>query len=100
MNELSREVAETSSLARKAVNLGKQDAVALSRAGHALAYVTCDLESVVIFVERALALNPNLAFACFARAWNGIWLGQPEKAVQDFAHVVRLSPLDPLMPSI
>jgi TolB-like protein len=100
MNELSREVAETSRLARKAVNLGKQDAVALSRAGHALAHVTCDLESGVIFVERALALNPNLAFAWFARAWNGIWLGQPEKAVQDFAHVMRLSPLDPLIPSI
>ena len=100
MNDFSQEVAETSRLARRAVSLGKQDAVALSRAGHAFSYVACDLESGVIFVERALALNPNLAFAWFARAWNGIWLGQPEKALQNFAHVVRLSPLDPLMPSI
>ncbi len=99
-NEPLREVAETSRLARRAVNLGKQDPVALSTAGHALAYVACDLESGLIFVERALALNPNLAFAWFARAWNCIWLGQPEKALQDFSHVMRLSPLDPLMPNI
>jgi TolB-like protein/tetratricopeptide (TPR) repeat protein len=100
MTDGSQEVAEALRLARRAVNLGKHDAVALSTAGHALSYVACDLDGGAVFVERALALNPNLAFAWFARAWSRTWLGEPDKAISDFAHVVRLSPLEPLMPNI
>jgi TolB-like protein len=100
MQEPSQEVAEASRLARKAVSLGANDAVALSTAGHALSYVVCDLDSGIVFVERALMLNPNLAFAWFARAWNRVWVGEPEKALQDFTYITRLSPLDSLMPNI
>jgi tetratricopeptide (TPR) repeat protein len=100
MTDRSQEIDETSRLARRAVSLGKQDAVALSRAGHALSYVVCDVDSGAIFVERALTLNPNLAFAWFASGWTNLLLGEPEKVLRDFAHVMRLSPLDPLMPTI
>jgi TolB-like protein len=100
MMDRSQEIEETSRLARRAVSLGKQDAVALSRAGHALSYVVCDVDSGAIFVERALTLNPNLAFAWFASGWTNLLLGEPEKVLRDFAHVMRLSPLDPLMPTI
>jgi TolB-like protein/tetratricopeptide (TPR) repeat protein len=96
----AQEVAETKRLARKAVDLGRDDAVALSRGGYALAYVEADLDAGGVFIERAFALNPNLAFAWFANAWLRIFRGEPELALSDFAHVRRLSPFEPLMPSI
>jgi TolB-like protein len=100
MVDWAEEVAEGSRLARKAVNLGKDDAVALSRGGFALAYVAHDLDAGSLFIDRALALNPNLAFAWLAAGWLKIWLGEPEAALHNLAHTIRLSPFDPMMPSI
>jgi len=100
MVDWAEEVAEGSRLARKAVNLGKDDAVALSRGGFALAYVAHDLDAGSLFIDRALALNPNLAFAWLAAGWLKIWLGEPEAALNHLAHTIRLSPFDPMMPSI
>ena len=100
MVDRTAEVAEASRLARKAVSLGKDDAVALSRGGFTLAYVGRDLDAGSIFIDRALALNPNLAFAWNAMGWLKIWLGEPEAALQHLAHAIRLSPFDPVMPSI
>jgi len=100
MADRSREVFETSRLARKAADLGWDDAVALSRGGHALSYVTGDLEAAELIINRALILNPNLAFAWFAIAWLKMFLGEPEIAMEHFSRVMRLSPIDPLMPSV
>ena len=61
MTDRVQEIAEAARLARRAVELGKDDAVALARGGHALGYVVGDLDSGVAFIDRALLLNPNLA---------------------------------------
>jgi hypothetical protein len=58
--ERAREIAETARLARRVAELGKDDAIALSTGGLALAYVTGDLEGGAALIDRALALNPNL----------------------------------------
>jgi TolB-like protein len=100
MIDRTQEVGETIRLARRAVDLGRDDAVALSRGGYALAYVAADLNAGEVFITRAFTLNPNLAFAWFANAWLRIFLGEPEMALGHFAHVMRLSPFEPLMPSI
>ena len=100
MVDRTEEVAEGSRLARKAVSLGKDDAVALSRGGFTLAYVANDLDAGSIFIHRALTLNPNLAFAWLAIAWLKVWLGEPEAALQHLAHTIRLSPLDSMIPVI
>src|SRR5262249_46832383 len=84
------EVAETARLARRAVELGKDDAVVLSSAGWALAFVVGDLDAGVGFIDRALALNPNLAMAWFFSGWLRVWLGQPNVAIERFAHALRL----------
>ena len=57
------ETVETTRLARRAVDLGKEDAVALSTGGFALAFVVGDLDDGAACIDRALALNPNLAAA-------------------------------------
>ena len=46
-------------------------------------------------VDRALALNSNLAEAWNFGGWVKLWLGEPESAIQRFARAIRLSPVDP-----
>src|SRR5262245_56685022 len=57
-----QEVAEARRLARRAVQLGKDDASVLGLAGHALAYVSKELDDGAAFLDRALLVNPNLAW--------------------------------------
>jgi TolB-like protein/Flp pilus assembly protein TadD len=98
MTERQKEACETERLARKAVHLGKDDAVVLYRAGHALAYVVRDFDAGRLFIDRALALNPNLATAWVSSGWLRIWTGDPDTAIQHFAQFRRLSPLGHAMP--
>jgi len=88
---------EGARLARRAVDLGRDDAVALTRGGHALAHFTRNLDVGVDFVDRALVLNPNLAAAWFLGGFLRLWRGEPEEAIRWFEHAIRLSPLDPEM---
>jgi tetratricopeptide (TPR) repeat protein len=100
VTDRSQEVAEVSRLARKAVELGRDNAVALAWGGYALGYIAGDLDAADIYVDRALKLNPNLAPAWDFRGWLSVFLGEPKTALRRFAHVMRLSPLDSLMPVI
>jgi TolB-like protein len=96
----ANEAADAARLARYAVELGKDDAVALAASGLALAYVGLDLDTGADFIDRALGLNPNFARAWFFGGWLKIWLGEPDAAVERFGRAMRLSPLDPYMPRI
>jgi TolB-like protein len=92
----AKEVAEAARLARRAAELGRDDAVALWTAGIALAFVVGDLDEGVTFTDRALALNPNLVWALIFNGWANVFIGEPEVAIQRFARAMRLSPQDPL----
>jgi adenylate cyclase len=100
MEDPAREIAETARLAHRAAELGKDDAAALSAAGFALAYVVNDVTHGAAFIDRAVALNPNLAWAWLYSGWARIWLGHPDDAIEHFAHAIRLSPLDPLIADV
>jgi TolB-like protein len=91
----ANEIAEVKRLAQRAVELGKDDASALAAGGYALAFVVRDLEVGAALIDRALALNSNLAVAWLWGGWMKIWLGEPEAAIERFARAMRLSPLDP-----
>jgi len=95
MIDPEREAAEGARLARRAVELGRDDAVALSRGGHALAHFTGDLDGGIALHDRALMLNPNLAAAWFLGGFLRVWHGEPDGAIEHFARAMRLSPLDP-----
>jgi TolB-like protein len=88
------DIAEVKRLAQRAVELGKDDAIALAASGWALAFVVRDLEVGAALIDRALALNSNLAEAWFYGGWVKNWLGEPESAIERFARAMRLSPLD------
>ncbi len=97
MTDRTREFAEGTRLARRAAELGKDDAVALARSGHALAHLAGDIDGGTALIDRALMLNPNLAAAWYIGGHSRIWRGEPDNAIELFAHAMRLSPLDPEM---
>ena len=97
VTDRANEIAEAARLARKAVELGKDDAATLARAGHTLAYVVEDFYAGALFIDRALVLNPNLAYAWYSSGWLRIWIGEPEVAIQHLDRFMRMSPLDPIM---
>jgi TolB-like protein/tetratricopeptide (TPR) repeat protein len=90
-----REVAEVNWLVRQVEEVGRDDAVALTGAGSALAYVVGDVEGGAALLDRALALNPNDALAWLLRGCTFVWLGDSERAIDRFMQAMRLSPLDP-----
>ena len=97
MTDRPREIAEGARLARRAVELGGDDAVALTRGGHAVAHFTGDVDGGIALIDRALVLNPNLASAWFLGGFLRAWNGEPDGAIEYFARAMRLSPLDPEM---
>ena len=91
------EISETDRLARRAADLGRDDALALCTAGFALVVVVGALDEGAALIDRGLALNPNLGFAWHFSALTKAWLGQPEIAIEHAARAIRLSPQDPQM---
>lgn len=90
------EIAESVRLARRAAELGKDDAVALSRAAHAISYVGGDIDAGADFIDQALELNPNFATGWYVSGWIRIFLGMPEAAIEHLTRARHLSPIDPL----
>jgi tetratricopeptide (TPR) repeat protein len=97
MADRKEEVAETARLARRAANLGWDDAIALCWGGYALAYVVHDIDTAAAMIDRGLMLNPNLTAGWRWRGFVKIWLGEPEAGIESVAYAMRLSPLDPHM---
>lgn len=97
MTNQPREFADGIRLARLAVELGKDDAVALTRAGHTLAHLAGELDGAVTLLDKALVLNPNLAAAWFLGGFLRAERGDPEAAIAFFTRAMRFSPLDPEM---
>ncbi|MBR0671772.1 TIR domain-containing protein [Neoroseomonas soli] len=86
--------AEALRLARRAVELGKDDALALCHAAHAIARFS-DSDAGAELIEVALALDPNLVQVWLTGGLIKVWQGEPEVAIQRFARAMRLSPVDP-----
>ncbi len=90
-----QELAEGARLAQRAVELGRDDAVALTRGGHALAHLAGDFDGGIALLDRAVMLDPNLASAWFLGGYLRVWAGEPDGAIERFERAMRLSPLDP-----
>lgn len=97
-DDLARDIAETDRLARHAIRLGSDDALALATSAGALAYVVRDLDAGDACINQALQVNPNQMWASYFAGFIKSWLGEPERAVAHLALAMRLSPVDPLMP--
>lgn len=95
MTDAPVEIVEGVRLARRALELGSDDAVVLTRSGHALAHLAGELSIGIALLDKARTLNPNLAAAWFLGAFLRLWHGETESAIEYFTHAMRFSPLDP-----
>jgi adenylate cyclase len=79
-------------LARRALEVARDDPDILANAAFALAYFGEDIGAMMTLVDRALALNPN-----YARGWHlssnlRLYTGQPDIAIKHIEASLRLSP--------
>ena len=95
MGDRAQEVAEAARLAQRAIELGRDDAVALCYGGLVVGYTVGNLDDGAALLDRALALNSNLANAWSGSGWFKLCFGEPEVAIERAARAMRLSPLDP-----
>jgi len=93
----AKEIAEAERLARRAADLGRNDALALCMAGITLGFVVRDVRGAAAMMERALALNSNLAWAWYGDGWLNVWLGKPEIGIDHIGRAMQLSPQDPMI---
>jgi TolB-like protein len=92
-----RERADALRMARRAAELGKEDAFCLAFAGYTFTFAGRQTEHGATLADRAVELNPNLALAWGINGWLRLVLGQPDIAIERMARAMRLSPLDPFM---
>ncbi|TQF42469.1 adenylate cyclase 3 [Bradyrhizobium sp. UNPF46] len=95
--DADQERSETRWLARRAIELDKEDPTVLVRAGQAIAAVLYEIDDGVSLVSRAYELNPNLAIARYTIGLEHIRRGDVEAALKQFHAGVRLSPVDPFL---
>jgi adenylate cyclase len=84
-------------LSRLALSLDENDEGALSIAAWVTASFIGDYETAIDFADRAVACNPNDAWAWRLRGWTYRTAGQYEEAIRSFERSIRLSPLDPTL---
>lgn len=79
-----------------AVPLIGDDPTALAAVGAAMSQCLEDLDRAGTFIEAALALDPNNAWAWARYAWLAIYRDEPDAAIERFERSLMLNPLDPL----
>ena len=97
VGDREQEIAETTRLARRAAELGRDDAAALCNAGMSLVVVVGSLDEGAALIDKGLAVNPNLAWALHFSALSRTYLGDPEVAIEHATRAIRLSPQDAQM---
>jgi TolB-like protein/class 3 adenylate cyclase len=89
------QIAEGKQYALRAVEVGTDDAFALSRAAHFFGLILKDVRTADAIVDQAIGVNPNLAEAWRIRGYISFYLGRHEEAIEQFQHAMRFNPLDP-----
>jgi adenylate cyclase len=95
ITDRERETAEAMRLARRALELGNDDAEVLTDAAVTIGNVGRDLKQFFVINQRAIELNPNRPRAWRLNGWGNLFAGEHEAAIEAFQHATRLNPADP-----
>ncbi len=71
------------------------DPTALTALASAMMQLGGDVAQASAHADRALALDPNHAWAWMRRGFGQVYLGNPEQGLAAFEHAARMSPMDP-----
>jgi TolB-like protein/Tfp pilus assembly protein PilF len=93
---LGAEIEEAARLARRAIDTGRGDPDALWMAGIVLLTSAGETANAANAIDRALALNPNSAYAWMAKGYVLAFSNAGDKGVDALRRAIRLSPFDPL----
>jgi TolB-like protein len=88
--------AEAGRAVEAAATLVGDDPTALTAIGAAISQCLEDLPRASAYIDSALALDPNNAWAWARSAWVAIYQDDPDRARERFERSLALSPLDPL----
>ena len=94
MQNEAEETAEGIRFAHQSVRLEPNDPLVLTEAAFALGHLNSDLATAIPWLDRAIALNPNSAFAFGRGAIVRNFAGHYETAEQHSGRALRLSPYD------
>jgi adenylate cyclase len=81
--------------ALKAIRIDPDNAEALGIYAHICAFLNKDFDSALFYYDRALRLNPSLAFAWATSAATYCYIGEPDIALQRLERYRELAPFDP-----
>jgi adenylate cyclase len=90
---VSQEMAR--SLAERAAEMSGDDPIILAVLGTIHTFVR-NYGTARMLLERAIALDPNAAWAWSRLGWLENYADQPQKAIANFERALRLSPIDPM----
>lgn len=83
------------SLAERAAQLSGDDPLILTVLGAVHTFVH-NVGTARVLLERAVAIDPNGAWAWSRLAWIDVYSDRPAAAIEKFERALRLSPLDPM----
>ena len=78
------------------MDLAEDDPFVLTVLGAALT-ITKQYQAGLLMIEKALALDPNSAWAWNRSGWLRVFLDDPETGIGHFEKAIRLSPFDPMV---
>ncbi len=81
-------------LASQAIELDRQNALALATFGHLRSFLLHDYDTALVSLERALVACPNSALAWISSSPTLAYIGRTEDAVSHAEHALVLSPFD------
>jgi TolB-like protein/class 3 adenylate cyclase len=89
-----KEGSEAIDIARRSLEVGRDDASVLAASAFTLAYFAGEIDAAKSLADRSLQLNPNYALAWGLSGWIRIYEGYPDIAIEHFLKALQLNPLD------
>lgn len=94
-DDIAFDTAEAVRLAARAIELDRQNSLALATHGHLQSFLFHEYDSGLVYLQRAIEACPNNPVAWKLSSITLSYLGEAAEAIRQAEHALRLSPFDP-----